>query len=36
MRVVDADEREFSRDEETVGQDEEGHHDCAEDHPFQH
>ncbi len=35
-RLADADEGELGGDEEAVGQDEEGHHDRAEEHPFQH
>ncbi len=35
-RLAHADEGEFGSHEEAVGQDEEGHHDCAEEHPFQH
>ncbi len=35
-RFAHADEREFGSHEETVGQNEEGHHDPAEEHPFQH
>ena len=34
--LADADEGELGGHEETVGQDEEGHHDYAEKHPFQH
>ncbi len=34
--LADADEGELGGDEEAVGQDEEGHHDNAEEHPFEH
>ncbi len=34
--LADADESELRRDEEAAGQDEEGHHDDAEEHPFKH
>jgi hypothetical protein len=35
-RLADADQGELRSDEEAVGQDEEGHHDDAEEHPFEH
>ena len=34
--LAHADEGELRGHEEAVGQDEEGHHDRAEEHPFQH
>ena len=35
-RLADADEGELRGDEEAVGQDEEGHHDRAEEDPLEH
>ena len=35
-RLPNADESELRGDEETVGQDEKGHHHRAEEHPLQH
>ena len=35
-RLADADESELRSHEEAGGQDEEGHHDHAEEHPFKH